>query len=388
MTNEIFEVKERRRKGSLRDLYGVLFRHKWKILLSFSIVFIVVAAVTFNMDEIYRSEAKLLVRLGRETVALDPTATTGPIIPVIQSRENEIATEIEILKSREIAEKVIDSIGLEAFVTPAKSQWSQNLLTRLNLAASLRDRDNVVQELMKNLEVKTQSNTWIINVSYEAKNPKLAQEVLNKVIDFYQEKHIVIHQTPGSYQFFVQQSDQLRSKLLSSENELKELRNSTGIFSMEEQQGIILGRIGTLQTEINSSESDLAASRARVQELEKNLANTPELVVTSATVGYANAAADNMRSQLYELQLKEKELVSKFEPDSRQVQDVRQQIAEAQALLDKENQARSTLTKGMNATYQGLQSSLFTEQANLSSIQARADMLKKRLADAQAQVKL
>ena len=74
------------RQGSLRDLYCVLFRHKWKMVLFFLTVIITVTLGTFLAAEIYRSEAKLMVRLGRESVSLDPTATTGQIINVSQSR--------------------------------------------------------------------------------------------------------------------------------------------------------------------------------------------------------------------------------------------------------------------------------------------------------------
>ena len=41
------------------------------------------------MPRAYRSQAKLLIRLGRENVTLDPTATLGqpPVVVVPQSRE-------------------------------------------------------------------------------------------------------------------------------------------------------------------------------------------------------------------------------------------------------------------------------------------------------------
>lgn len=388
MTDEIFEVEERPRERSMRDLYYVFFRHKLKMFLFFCAVVAVVAVGTYYSAEIYLSEAELMVRLGRETVSLDPTATTGQVITTIgMTREGEINTELEIIRSREIAEKVVDSIGQEAFMPAVEAPRKQSLLEQWGLSKPISNRDAVMLSVMKNLNVEVQKDSWIIRVSYEAKSPKLAQTVLSKVVECYLEKHINVHRTPGSYQFFVRQSDHLRSNLANAENELRGLKNSTGIFSQEEQQKIMLGRVGTLQAEIDSRESELASSKAKVEELQKKIANTPELVVTEATVGFSNAAADAMRARLYELQLTEQDLVSKFEPESRQVQDVRKQIAAAQALLDKENQARSTLTKGLNTTYQDLQSSLLAEQANFSSLQARVDTLKKRLADAQAQLK-
>ncbi len=387
MSDKIVGIEEKPQERSVRDLYYIFFRHKWKVILFFLALTIAVAVFTFMSSDIYRSEAKLLVRVGRETVTLDPTATTGTIIPVSHSRENEIGTELEIIKSQEIAEKVVDSVGLEAFVSFPKESWKQSLKKRLFMITPLSKHDAVVLSVMKGLKVNIQKTSWILGISYEAKDPQLAQKVLSAFIDCYLEKHIEVHRTLGSYQFFTQESGQLRVKLVEAENKLRDLMNQTGISSLEEQQKVILGRIGSLQTDIDDAESELAASRAKVQELQNNLTSTPDLVVTGATVGLPNAAADSMRSRLYELQLLEQDLVSKFEPESRQVQDVRRQIAAAQALLSQENQARSTLTKGLNSIYQTLQSSLFTEQANVSSLQARVNELKNRLELAKTELK-
>jgi len=62
---------------SLRDLYHVLFRHMRKIGLFFVAVLLAVMLGTFLVSEIYQSEAKLLVRVGRESVTLDPLRRPG-----------------------------------------------------------------------------------------------------------------------------------------------------------------------------------------------------------------------------------------------------------------------------------------------------------------------
>lgn len=388
MSNNIFKVEERPRERSLRDLYYVFFRHKYKAILFFLALTATVAVFTFLSNDVYRSEAKLFVRVGRETVTLDPTATTGTIVPVSQSRESEMGTELEILKSTEIASKVVDSIGLEPFISSSDKQPKQGLLlSRLNLSKQVDAREAVLLDVMKKFEVEVQKNSWIVNLSYEEESPELAQQVLSKFIECYLEKHIEVHRTPGSYQFFVQESEQLQKKLVATEKELRDMMNQTGISSLEEQQRVILGRIGSLQADIDNAEAELAASGAKAKELENSLKGTDQFVVTGVTGGLPNAAADNMRSRLYELQLLEQDLVSKFEPESRQVQDVRRQIAAAQALLDQENQSRGTLTKGLNATYQALQSSLLTEQSNVSSLQARVNELKSKVELAKEELK-
>lgn len=416
MSEEV--VEERTRERSLRDLYYVLFRHKWKMLLFLVAVVGTMTVGTFRSPEVFRSEAKLLLRLGRENVTLDPTATTGPIVGVIRSRESEINLELEILKSRELAEKVVDAIGLEAFHvgsdedikgdvdvsgsrvardaiekikryvrTPVK--WLRNLLKRLDMVEPLSEHEKTVLGVLNGLEIKALKDSSIISISYKAQSPKLAQEVITKLIDSYLEKHIAVHQTPGSYPFFTQQSGDLRSKLALSEDELRNLRDETGISSLEEQRRLILNRIGELEQQTGAAEADLAASKAKVQALQNTLAIIPEALVTGETTGFSDYASDLMRAKLYELQLKEYDLASKYAEESQQVQMARQEIAEAQALLDKEKAklTRTQVTKGVNITHQQTRLVLLIEEATLSSLQAKVENLGGQLADAQAGLK-
>src|SRR5437870_1285276 len=102
----------------LRDHARVFYRHKGKMLLFFLTAVACVAAFTLLSPRAYRSQAKLFVRLGRENATLDPTATFGQtrVVAVPQSRENEINTAVEILKSRVLLEKVVDAVGPEAIL--------------------------------------------------------------------------------------------------------------------------------------------------------------------------------------------------------------------------------------------------------------------------------
>ena len=55
-----------------------------------------------------------------------------------------------------------------------------------------------------------------------------------------------------------------------------------------------------------------------------------------------------MRSRLYELQLKEQDLLSKYTETSMPVREVRRQIAEAQEVLSKEEPTRTQITTAIN----------------------------------------
>ena len=104
--------------STMSDVRRALYRHKCKAVCFFLAVMGTVTLITIFAPKIYRSEGKLFVRLGRENVALDPTATLGekPIITVPLTRENEINSVVEILRGRVVIEKVVDAIGPEAIL--------------------------------------------------------------------------------------------------------------------------------------------------------------------------------------------------------------------------------------------------------------------------------
>jgi succinoglycan biosynthesis transport protein ExoP len=395
---------------SLRDIYYIVFRQKWKAIIFFLVVFITVTVGTFLMPEIYRSEAKLMVRLGRESVSLDPTATTGPFISVGQNRENEIKSELEILNSQDLVEKVVDAIGPAPLINDPEDQKGkssagsvpgaiegviQNLRSALQYAVwpvtglfrQLSDRDKAVLTVMKNLEIEALKNSNTISISFEARSQKLAKEVIDGLINFYLEKHITVHRTAGSYAFFNEQSDQFQNTLAQTEEDLRKLKDKTGIASLDEQRRALVKRIGDLQQETGGTEASLAASSAKVQALQKIAAELPPTHVTQETTGIGNYGAELMRSRLYELQLKEQDLLSKYNGDSNPVREIRRQIAEAQALLDKEDPTRTQVAKGLNESYKQAQLALIAEKATLSYLQAKASKQKALLASARNELK-
>ncbi|MES2693313.1 MAG: Wzz/FepE/Etk N-terminal domain-containing protein, partial [Verrucomicrobiota bacterium] len=100
---------------NLGDIYYIVFRHKWKILLCTLAGFAAAAATYTFKAPPFQSEAKLFVRyIVSENKALGPashdsTAAKSPD----QRGETIMKSEAEILSSLDLAKQVVDSIGAE-----------------------------------------------------------------------------------------------------------------------------------------------------------------------------------------------------------------------------------------------------------------------------------
>src|ERR1700678_3340645 len=88
------------------DLVQVCRSHYGKMFIAFALVFAASFAYFIWAKRLYTAEARLFIRLGRETVGLDPTATTNQVISVQDARENEVNSVQQLILSRTVAEEV------------------------------------------------------------------------------------------------------------------------------------------------------------------------------------------------------------------------------------------------------------------------------------------
>ena len=402
MTEPLIDTRTERTARSLtmRDLVYVLFRHKWKMFFFFTSVVCLVVLVTMVSSPIYNSEAKLLLKVGRESVTLDPTASTGPVMHISQSRLSEINSEIEILRGRDLIEQVVDSIGCDQLMMKSQADSGnasfkqkikallsgpKNLLKKLGMVEPLSEREQVLLKVYNNLYVGSDKDSNIIKIAYTSKSPEMAQQVVSKLIQLSLEKHIAAYRTPGSYEFFVEQTKHLKDQLYASEEKLKALKNKVGITSIEQQQTILLDRIRLLEVEKGTTESALASSTAKAKSLEEAIAKTPETTVLEETTGYPSSGADAMQEELFRLQIEEQKLLKSFSEDSRNVKSIREEIARAKDLLQKE-QDRTQVTKGLSRSYEELNLALMTEKADRVALQEKLASLNQQLHNAQQQL--
>lgn len=357
---------------SLRETLTILSRHKGKMIGFFTVVVAFTAAITFLLPKTYRSEGKLLVRLGRENLAADPTATLGsaPVLSVQQTRENEINSVIEILRNRVLMEKVIDTVGAaKLFGYPEDEDVS---------------RENTLRLVKNSLDVEAVRKSNVIQVTYDAPSPELAQEVCNLFIEYFLDDYIRLNRTPGGDKFLADQTAQIRERLTQKEEELRKLKNETGLASPAEQRAIIVNRTGRLKDELLQVATALVSTEEEVRKLREQLAALPERSVSEETKGIPNEAADGMRQQLYALEIREQELSAKVTDNHPQLQQVREQIADAKKVLESEARERPQTKTSINKPHEEVQLQLLRQEPILAALRVKAELLETQLAAEEA----
>ena len=354
-------------------LLRIPLRHKGKLVAVFTAVVITTLLVTVVTPRTYRSEGKLLLRLGRENMALDPTATLGstPLLTIQQSRENEINSVIEIMRSRVLMEKVVDALG------PARIMGRDPTVSV--------DREDAIRKLIRSLDVEAVRKSNVLEITYDATSPELRASSRRQSYRLFSGRaHPVESHCLARKSFWTNKPLAFVSDCKIGKEKLRAMKDETGLTSPDSRKTIIVTRIGRLEDELLQNKATLASKDAEVKQLQKQLVDLPATQVTEQTVGFANEAADGMRQQLYTLQLREKELASRVTDDHPQLIEVREQIADAQSVLGQEKPERTQTKTGINKSHEEIKMQLLKEEPVRVSLVAKCERLATQLAAEQS----
>ena len=325
-------------------------------------------------------------------------------VPV--SREEEINTVVLILESRALLEKVADAIGPATILDPlhnplrpagtdakATATNSGGIMTavssgleRVGLKNPLTPRERAVIELQKHLTIEAAKKSNVVLLSHVGPSPDVSQLIIARLIDFYLDEHVRMNRTPHAHEFLKEQAAALRTQLAGQEDQLRSFKNSSGLASPAEQRQILVQRIGRLEDERKEAEATAASAAAEVKQLAGRLSDLSPTQVLGASAGFPNVAADGMRQQLYTLQLKEKDLASRVTDKHVELRFVREQIADANKVLDGLENSRTQTTTGPNHTYEELHLAQLRQEAALASLRAKSAVLNTQLADARRDI--
>jgi len=238
----------------LADIYYVLFRHKWKIILCSLAGFGAAIAYYKLNPPPFHSEAKLFIRyVISEGKSLNPR--DDAIKSPDQRGETIINSEVEILTSMDLSEDVVKSITAKKILANAGGG---------------NDASKAAALIRSGLTVEAPPWSSVIRLQFENPDLELVQLVLRETIDAYKKKHVEIHRAVGIVgDFLTQETDQLRARLAGTEEELRKITNKAGIVSLEtSKQGYAL-QLGRIREEIFELQAKLAERSSIYEQMTK-----------------------------------------------------------------------------------------------------------------------
>lgn len=345
---------------TLRDLLSVLFRQRWVMVLTFGVVILAVAVSGVWLPK-YEAHLKILVRHPRTEPTATPWANSPAMFSDNQVTEEDLNSEVELLNSADLLRKVVLTTGLAGPNAPGTDSPSEVKIAK------------AVGKLGSNLKIEALHKSNVISASYASRNPQMAASVLKALSAAYAEKHLEMVRSTGDFKFFDQQTAQYRQGLDEAQQRLSEFNKETGVVSAPIERDATLQRANEFDFNAHQAQATVQETQQRIRTLQAQLQSVKPRMTTQVRTSENPQLMQQLKSTLLNLELKRTELLTKYDPSHRLVQEVDQQIAEAHSAINAEETKPSREeTTDQDPNYQWIQSELTKAQTDLSGLIARA----------------
>jgi succinoglycan biosynthesis transport protein ExoP len=361
----------------LRQYWQTIMRHKWGILGFAFIVTLLTTLAVYSLTPIYRATATLLIESQEANVV-----SIEEVYGLEGGQSEYFTTQFEILKSRKLAEKVVDRLGLVEH--PLYNQVEEPLLP---FSLDIRDylplpggdeevvedkRRKVVDAFMQDLSIEPVRKSQLVKISYESPDAQLAADIANAVGEAYIENNLEakLELTMKASSWLSGRMEVLRADLTAAEQNLQQYR--------EQEQ--IVGERGGL--DIASQELELVASKlvdARRERLENE-----SLYRQIQSIGKGNPSrlelvpgvlqhplVQRMKEAYAIVDQRRSELAKRYGPKHPNMQAVNSEL----------NAARDALNRQILSVVNGIETSYKVALANERSLQATLDGTKGNIQD-------
>jgi uncharacterized protein involved in exopolysaccharide biosynthesis len=299
-------MKEREPLISLRDLLTIAFKHKNKIIFSFFPILLVALFIALALPAAYVAKTVIMVKPGWDFMPTLDVAPAGNRMPSINV-ETMINTEIQILASHDLLEKVVNTVGaFQIYPDLQKSGFSPQ-------QSQMRAVDRILHDLV--LRPVKSSNA--IEIFYKHRDPRTAATVANTLVAHLKNEHLKIFGETG-YPLMEEQLKMSETRLREAVDKLQafEDRHKTVRF-----KGLIVKRADL--------ESSLRAETVKLEELRKRIAALKGQKKRTVSDPYTA----NVGSKLVDLEVKEIQLLATFKENSRPVITVRKEMQKVRDAL-------------------------------------------------------
>lgn len=354
----------------LGDLYYILFRQKWKIILCTLLGLGGGYAYYKKNPPSYQSEARLFIRFVISDRAVDPGEEASVTLSPDSRGATILNSELQVLTSRDLSEIVAKNIGPE------------KILANVSEGKSLGEAASVVRS---GLTVVVPNRSSIVQLVYQHPDSEMAPTILRETIAAYLKRHQEIHRAAGMVgDFLAQETDQLRARLTQIEEELRKANAKAGIVSLEQSKEAIASQTTRIRSQIFDAQLELASRTSIYEQMTKLKtpgAGAPESESAPTPVPPQQIAAyQKIVAQINQLRAKEQDLLNYFKEGAARVQEVRAQLAQAESQREQlvtEHPGLTQMTPAVvsaAATPAGTYDPL-AEAAQITALQARVKML-------------
>lgn len=329
-----YEVAEAQ-EINLRDYWDRIWRRRKTVLIVTLAVFVLGAFWTFIQRPRYTAKTQLLIEKEPNILSFDQ------VLQIEALRDDFYQTQYKLLSSRGLADTVIERLKLYAdpeFVgNPRKGKEPIDPTDHVF-------REKLIDGFLERLSVRPVRLTRLVDVAFEARDPKLAAAAVNELAAAFIDLNIDMKYaaTEQATTFLSEQIKSLQAEIQQKENELQGYEAQANIVALSDNETTVIDRLGQLNKALTEAQIDRSQSEA----VWAGLRNAgPDFVPQAID----NLLIQRLREEYVRLKREYEKMEDRFQPDYPELQRTKIEMESARKSLEDEIQ---NLVKGAYAEYQ------------------------------------
>jgi capsular exopolysaccharide synthesis family protein len=250
------------------EYWRAIAKRRWAILGLTLVVAVLTTLFVSSIQPLYRATTTLLIEQGKsKVISIEEVYSQGMI------QREYYQTQVEILKSDELARKVVQRLQLTKHPEYDPRQQVPGLTSRMMAAVFgktevVRSDDDVLKSVVarfkRNLTVQLVRNSQLVQIAFSSSDKELAAKVPNTLADVYIESDLDARMamTQKASEWLRERLGELRTKVDASERTLQDYRDHQGIV---DAKGVAMSGASKQLEELTKSLVDARQRRAEAE---------------------------------------------------------------------------------------------------------------------------
>jgi succinoglycan biosynthesis transport protein ExoP len=331
----------------LRKLFSVMGEQKKVIIPIIVLCTVIAIIVAFVLPKSYQSNTLVRIKSSNNSAMSGMAAmAAGFGIDVGGSSSASPENYIELMKSREVIQPIIDGLDMD-------EEKKEKMTT-----------DGFIKS---NLEITNTKKTDLINITAYGKTPEEAQMISQSVADNFLTLMTKLNKEGNSstINFLNDRMAIAKEEMETAENKLQAYQQEKGIYSPDDQAKALIDRLSAYDTNIAQLEAQEQANSAKLQDvtgqLEQQNSSLLEYNISD------NDAIMNLRTAIVNKQVELVGLEQRYTEEHPDVIQAKQELAELKRSLDREIQSA---VNSESATLTPVQGNLLMEKVQTETAKA------------------
>jgi polysaccharide biosynthesis transport protein len=322
-----------------RILLHGLFR-RWKLIVFINLTILgTIAIVSWLWPSQYQAQSSVVILSRAYPDLLVPR---GQVTGRMLTPKEELNSEVEIIRSRPVLERVVKELHLDQLKPPEEKglagalremlrgalkgvRWLMVTLGLSQEPTSSQRFEEAVERLRARLIVEPESDSQIIWIRYRSADPELAAQVVNRVAEAYRQQHLSININRSESSFYGEQIEKVQGDLKGLQEQLLSVKERAGIVSFSEQSRATLRKLETLDNARTNVQKEIIRMRARVEKIQDLRKAKPGLLIPLPELAQEQQLSA-LEDKYLNLQFQVKTVLQRYTKESRQYQVVTEQL--------------------------------------------------------------